>query len=60
MSAAAAFRAAAAERILVKDGAYGTRIQGEGLKEADYRGHLELNHCTVGEACRLPQLMLMH
>ena len=28
------------ERILVKDGAYGTLIQAEGLKEADYRGEL--------------------
>ena len=48
MSAAAAFRAAASERILVKDGAYGTMIQGEGLKEADYRGELALNHDQRG------------
>jgi len=48
MSAAAAFRAAAAKRILVKDGAYGTLIQAEGLKEADYRGDLALNHDQRG------------
>ena len=48
MSAADAFRAAAAERILVKDGAYGTLIQCEGLKEADYRGDLALNHDQRG------------
>jgi 5-methyltetrahydrofolate--homocysteine methyltransferase len=35
-------RAAAAERILVKDGPYGTQIQARGLKEADYRGNLDL------------------
>jgi 5-methyltetrahydrofolate--homocysteine methyltransferase len=43
MTASQALRAAAAERILVKDGAYGTLIQCEGLKEADYRGELALN-----------------
>jgi 5-methyltetrahydrofolate--homocysteine methyltransferase len=48
MSAASEFRAAAAERILVKDGAYGTLIQCEGLKEADYRGDLALNHDQKG------------
>ena len=48
MSAANEFRAAAAERILVKDGAYGTLIQCEGLKEADYRGDLALNHDQKG------------
>jgi 5-methyltetrahydrofolate--homocysteine methyltransferase len=48
MSAANEFRAAAAERILVKDGAYGTLIQCEGLKEADYRGVLPLNHDQKG------------
>jgi len=42
MSAASEFRAAAAKRVLVKDGAYGTLIQSEGLKEADYRGELDL------------------
>jgi 5-methyltetrahydrofolate--homocysteine methyltransferase len=48
MTAANEFRAAAAERILVKDGAYGTLIQCEGLKEADYRGELALNHDQKG------------
>ena len=48
MSAADEFRAAAAERILIKDGAYGTMIQSEGLKEADYRGELALNHDQRG------------
>ena len=35
-------RAAAAERILIKDGAFGTQIQTRRLNEADYRGGLEL------------------
>jgi len=48
MSAAASFRAAAAERILVKDGAYGTLIQAECLKDTDYRGELTLNHDQKG------------
>ena len=48
MTAANEFRAAAAERVLVKDGAYGTLIQCEGLKEADYRGDLPLNHDQKG------------
>ena len=43
MSAASELRAAAAERVLVKDGAYGTLIQAEGLKEADFRGDLAFN-----------------
>ena len=38
MSAAAELRAAAAKRILIKDGAYGTLIQGENLTEGDFRG----------------------
>src|SRR6476469_3860653 len=41
-SIAEQLRAAAAERILVKDGPYGTQIQSHGLKEADYRGGLDL------------------
>ena len=41
MSAADAFRAEAAKRILVKDGAYGTMIQAEKLAEADFRGDLD-------------------
>ncbi len=40
MTAADRFRAEAAQRILVKDGAYGTMIQAEKLVEADYRGDL--------------------
>ncbi|WP_300973808.1 homocysteine S-methyltransferase family protein [Sphingomonas sp. LHG3406-1] len=47
-AAAAAFRAAAATRILVKDGAFGTAIQGAGLTEACYRGDLALNHDQKG------------
>jgi len=41
-TAEAAFRAAAAERILIFDGAYGTAIQKHKLTEADYRGDLDL------------------
>lgn len=37
-----AFRARAAEQILVFDGGYGTAIQGYKLQEADYRGSLDL------------------
>ena len=48
MSAASELRAAAAKRVLVKDGAYGTLIQAECLKEADYRGDLPLNHDQRG------------
>ncbi len=39
-AAAENFRAEAARRILVKDGAYGTMIQAEKLAEAEYRGSL--------------------
>jgi 5-methyltetrahydrofolate--homocysteine methyltransferase len=42
MSAADLFRAEAAKRILIKDGAYGTLIQAEKLGEADYRGAFDL------------------
>jgi 5-methyltetrahydrofolate--homocysteine methyltransferase len=38
VSKADLFRAEAAERILLTDGAFGTMIQGYGLGEADYRG----------------------
>ena len=41
-------RAAAATRILIKDGAYGTQIQAERLQEADYRGELALDHDQKG------------
>ncbi len=47
-AAEAAFRAAAAERILVKDGPYGTAIQALGLAEADYRGDLAVSHDQKG------------
>jgi 5-methyltetrahydrofolate--homocysteine methyltransferase len=42
VSIAQQLRDSAAKRILVKDGAYGTQIQARGLKEADYRGSLDL------------------
>ncbi|MCW3846124.1 homocysteine S-methyltransferase family protein [Sphingomonas sp. LB-2] len=48
MNAEAAFRAAAAERILIFDGAYGTAIQRFQLTEADYRGDLDLSHDQKG------------
>lgn len=43
-----ALQAAAASRILVKDGPYGTAVQALGLEEADYRGSLELNRDQKG------------
>jgi 5-methyltetrahydrofolate--homocysteine methyltransferase len=42
MTAADQFRAQAAKRILIKDGAYGTSIQGKKLRGADYCGGLDL------------------
>ena len=48
MTAVNEFRAAAAERVLVKDGAYGTLIQCEGLAADDYRGELELRRDQKG------------
>jgi len=48
MNAAERLRAAAATRILVKDGAYGTQIQERRLQEADYRGSLSLSHDQKG------------
>ena len=48
MSAAADLRAAAATRILIKDGPYGTAIQNYGLAEADYRGDLAVTHDQKG------------
>jgi 5-methyltetrahydrofolate--homocysteine methyltransferase len=42
VSIAQQLRDSAAKRILVKDGAYGTQVQARGLKEADYRGTLDL------------------
>ncbi|TPE59082.1 5-methyltetrahydrofolate--homocysteine methyltransferase [Sandaracinobacter neustonicus] len=47
-AAEAAFRAASKERILVKDGPYGTAIQKLGLQESDYRGNLTVNHDQKG------------
>ena len=48
MSAASELRAAAAERVLVKDGAYGTMIQAEKLSEADFRGNLQFDRDQRG------------
>jgi 5-methyltetrahydrofolate--homocysteine methyltransferase len=48
MSVSDELRAAAASRILVKDGPYGTAIQALGLGEADYRGDLTLNRDQKG------------
>jgi 5-methyltetrahydrofolate--homocysteine methyltransferase len=42
MSAREKLKAAAAERILLIDGAFGTEIQNRRLGEADYRGNLDL------------------
>jgi 5-methyltetrahydrofolate--homocysteine methyltransferase len=42
MTIADTLRAEAARRILVKDGPYGTAIQGLGMQEADYRGDLNV------------------
>lgn len=47
-AAEAAFRSAAKSRILVKDGPYGTAIQGLGLEEQDYRGTLETSFDQKG------------
>ena len=48
MNSADQLRAAAAERILVKDGAYGTQVQQRRLSEADYRGALALDRDQKG------------
>ena len=48
MTIADEFRAAAASRILIKDGPYGTAIQGYGLDEAGYRGALPLGRDQKG------------
>ena len=48
MTAATQLKAAAAARILVKDGAYGTQIQARKLVEADYRGGFELGRDQKG------------
>jgi len=41
-------KAAAGERVLVKDGAYGTQVQARRLQEADYRGALSVTHDQKG------------
>jgi 5-methyltetrahydrofolate--homocysteine methyltransferase len=48
MNVAQQLRAAAAERILIKDGAYGTQVQDRRLSEADYRGGLDLGRDQKG------------
>jgi 5-methyltetrahydrofolate--homocysteine methyltransferase len=48
MNAAQRLRAEASKRILIKDGAYGTQVQSRRLKEADYRGVLELERDQKG------------
>lgn len=48
MTARAAFLAAAGERILLNDGAFGTEIQRLGLSEADYAGTLGLGRDQKG------------
>jgi len=46
--ARAEFEAAAKDRILITDGAFGTQIQTKGLIEADYAGNLGLSHDQKG------------
>ncbi len=48
MTATETLRAAAASRILVKDGPYGTAIQDLGLNAADYAGNIASNHDQKG------------
>jgi 5-methyltetrahydrofolate--homocysteine methyltransferase len=48
MNVAQQLKAAAAERILVKDGAYGTQVQARRLKETDYRGAYDLGRDQKG------------
>ena len=48
MTAADRFRAEAAKRILLTDGAFGTMIQGYRLTEEDYRGGLDLGFDQKG------------
>ena len=43
----AALKAAAKERILILDGAWGVMIQRQGLAEADYRGERFKDHATL-------------
>jgi 5-methyltetrahydrofolate--homocysteine methyltransferase len=46
--AAERFRDEAAKRVLIKDGPFGTMVQSYRLKEADYRGQLDLGHDQKG------------
>jgi 5-methyltetrahydrofolate--homocysteine methyltransferase len=48
LNIASQLKSAAAERILIKDGAYGTQIQARRLWEADYRGSLDLGRDQKG------------
>ena len=48
MNAAEQLKDAAATRILVKDGAYGTQVQARRLREADYAGSLGLSRDQKG------------
>jgi 5-methyltetrahydrofolate--homocysteine methyltransferase len=48
MTASENLRAEAAKRILIKDGAYGTSIQGKKLSSSDYRGSLDLSRDQRG------------
>jgi 5-methyltetrahydrofolate--homocysteine methyltransferase len=48
LSIAEQLKAAASERILIKDGAYGTQIQARKLAEADYRGGYDLGRDQKG------------
>ncbi len=48
MSSRERLKAAAVERILITDGAFGTEIQNCGLKEADYHGGLDLGRDQKG------------
>jgi len=48
MTVSETLRAAAASRILIKDGPYGTAIQDLGLSAADYAGDIASNHDQKG------------
>ncbi len=48
MNVAEQLKRAAEERILIKDGAYGTQVQARRLTEADYRGGLDLGRDQKG------------
>jgi 5-methyltetrahydrofolate--homocysteine methyltransferase len=48
MTVAQQLRDAAAQRVLIKDGAYGTQVQARRLREADYAGSLGLSRDQKG------------